>query len=147
MLFVYKHFEVLFALLIAVFLGLFFSVGDCFLWSVHEMISAFFSFQELVANSGSDRNWKGMFIATLVILAVFGLIILSVIWLTPPEDLRPVGDKITFDDFLINRLAGNNFNGTWISGTYCTEYTTYLSGKKFDFAIGFIEITLTDRGS
>ena len=76
----------------------------------------FFIFQELVAHSGSDRNWKGMFIATLVILAVLGLILLSVIWMTPPEDLTPLGDKISFSDFLSNNLSGGLFNGTWISG-------------------------------
>ena len=69
-----------------------------------------------MAHSGSDRNWKGMFIATLVILAVLGLILLSVIWMTPPEDLTPMGDKISFGDFLSNNLSGGLFNGTWISG-------------------------------
>ena len=73
--------------------------------------------QELVANSGSDRNWKGMFIATLVILAVFGLIVLSVFLMTPPEDTQFNGHKISFKDFVENRLSGNKFNGTWISGT------------------------------
>ena len=70
----------------------------------------------MVANSGSDRNWKGMFIATLVILAVFGLIVLSVFLLTPPEDTEFNGHKISFNDFLNNRLNGNKFNGSWISG-------------------------------
>lgn len=35
--------------------------------------------QELVATSGSDRNWKGMFISTLVIVSILGLISLSVV--------------------------------------------------------------------
>ena len=78
--------------------------------------SYFFIFQELVANAGSDRNWKGMFIATLVILAVFGLIILSVIWMTPPEDTGLAGETISFEDFLNRKLVGETFNGTWISG-------------------------------
>ena len=57
-----------------------------------------------------------MFIATLVILAVFGLIILSVLWLTPPEETGLVGEAITFEDFLNRKLVGETFNGTWISG-------------------------------
>lgn len=73
-------------------------------------------FQELVATSASDRNWKGMFIATIVILAVLGLIVLSVILLTPPQDQSPTGRKISFGDFLSGNLSGNHFNGTWISG-------------------------------
>ena len=80
------------------------------------------NFQELVAHSGSDRNWKGMFIATLVILAVLGLILLSVIWMTPPEDLTPIGDKISFNDFLSNNLSGGLFNGTWISGKQTIQH-------------------------
>ena len=59
-----------------------------------------------------------MFIATLVILAVFGLIILSVIWLTPPEETGIIGETITFDDFFTRKLAGETFNGTWISGKF-----------------------------
>ena len=69
-----------------------------------------------MATSGSDRNWKGMFIATLVILAVFGLIVISVVLLTPPDEDAPAGEKIDFGDFLSNNLSGRRFNGTWISG-------------------------------
>ena len=57
-----------------------------------------------------------MFIALLVILAVFGLIFLSVIWMTPREKKGIVGNTISFDDFLARRLMGESFNGTWISG-------------------------------
>jgi hypothetical protein len=52
----------------------------------------------------------------ITIQAVLGLILLSVIWMTPPEDLTPHGDKISFGDFLSNNLSGGLFNGTWISG-------------------------------
>ena len=59
-----------------------------------------------------------MFIATLVILAVFGLIILSVLWLTPPEETGLIGEAITFEDFISRKLVGETFNGTWISGKF-----------------------------
>jgi hypothetical protein len=52
----------------------------------------------------------------ITIQAVLGLILLSVIWMTPPEDLTPHGDKMSFGDFLSNNLSGGLFNGTWISG-------------------------------
>ncbi|XP_071744838.1 prolyl endopeptidase FAP isoform X2 [Lepeophtheirus salmonis] len=71
--------------------------------------------RELVATSGSDRNWKGMLIAIVVILAVLGLILLSVLWMTPPPDTSPKGEKISFSDFLSNNLSGKFFNGSWVS--------------------------------
>ena len=72
--------------------------------------------QELVATSGSDRNWKGMFISTVVILSILGLITLSVLILRKEEGDSTAGAKVTFGDFLSDSLAGNAFNGTWISG-------------------------------
>ena len=71
-----------------------------------------------MANAGSDRNWKGMFIATLVILTVFGFIFLSVWWLTPVEEHGIIGNTISFEDFHSRKLVGENFNGTWISGKF-----------------------------
>lgn len=59
-----------------------------------------------------------MFIATLVILAVFGLIFLSVIWLTPTEKTGILGETIKFEDFLNRKLVGESFNGTWFSGEH-----------------------------
>ena len=50
-------------------------------------------FQELVATSGSDRNWKGMFISTVVILSILGLITLSVVIMREDEDDAPLGAK------------------------------------------------------
>ena len=72
--------------------------------------------QELVATSGSDRNWKGMFISTLVILSILGLITLSVVIMREDEKDDLAGPKVSFADFLSDSLAGNAFNGTWISG-------------------------------
>ena len=41
--------------------------------------------QELVAAVPSQRNWKGMAIAILVILSVIGLVALAVVIVTPPD--------------------------------------------------------------
>lgn len=39
--------------------------------------------QELVAASPGERNWRGIFIALLVIAAVLGLIVFSIFLLSP----------------------------------------------------------------
>ena len=75
-----------------------------------------FLLQELVATSGSDRNWKGMFISTVVILSILGLIALSVVVMREDDEGGPERPKVSFADFLSDSLAGNAFNGTWISG-------------------------------
>lgn len=47
------------------------------------MVNFMFVFQELVAISPERRNWRGIFIALLVIAAVFSLIIFSIFLLSP----------------------------------------------------------------
>ena len=74
-------------------------------------------FQELVAAVPSQRNWKGMGIAILVILSVIGLVALAVVIITPPDPgPRIRGRRIHLMDVLSGRLKPRYFNGTWISG-------------------------------
>ena len=76
-------------------------------------------FQELVAAVPSQRNWKGMGIAILVILSVIGLVALAVVIITPPDPgPRLRGRRIHLTDVLSGRLKPRYFNGTWISGTF-----------------------------
>ena len=73
--------------------------------------------QELVAAVPSQRNWKGMAIAILVILGVIGLVALSVVIVTPPDPgPRLRGRRIELLDILDGKLKPRYFNGTWISG-------------------------------
>lgn len=73
--------------------------------------------QELVAAVPSQRNWKGMGIAILVILSVIGLVALSVVIITPPDPgPRIKGRRIHLMDVLSRSLKPRYFNGTWISG-------------------------------
>ena len=69
--------------------------------------------QELVAAVPSQRNWKGMAIAILVILSVIGLVALAVVIVTPPDPgPRLRGRRIELLDILAGKLKPRYFNGT-----------------------------------
>ena len=78
-----------------------------------------YSLQELVAAVPSQRNWKGMAIAILVILSVIGMVALAV-YIVTPEDPGPrlKGRRIELRDVLFGRHKPRYFNGTWLSGKY-----------------------------
>lgn len=74
-------------------------------------------FQELVVSSPNERNWRGIFIALLVIVAVLGLIVFSIVLVSPPEEgPRVRGRKPTLEDIFVKLPPPPRFNGTWISG-------------------------------
>lgn len=73
--------------------------------------------QELVVSSPNERNWRGIFIALLVIVAVLGLIVFSIVLVSPPEEgPRTKGNKPTLEDIFVKLPPAARFNGTWISG-------------------------------
>ena len=71
-----------------------------------------------MAATPSQRNWKGIAIALLVIGAVIGLVALAVVIITPPDPgPRIKGRRIELEDILHeDRLKPRSLNGTWISG-------------------------------
>ncbi|XP_031634021.1 dipeptidyl aminopeptidase-like protein 6 isoform X2 [Contarinia nasturtii] len=72
--------------------------------------------KELVASSPSQRNWRGIFIALLVIAAVLGLIVFSIVLLSPEDEgSRVKGRRLTLGDINENTLKWKAFNGSWIS--------------------------------
>ncbi|XP_037032267.1 inactive dipeptidyl peptidase 10-like isoform X3 [Bradysia coprophila] len=72
--------------------------------------------EELVASSPSERNWRGIFIALLVIAAVLGLIVFSIFLLSPEDEgARVRGRRLTLSDVNGNGLRWRPFNGTWIN--------------------------------
>jgi hypothetical protein len=82
-----------------------------------------FLLQELVASTPNQRNWRGILIALLVIVAVLGLIVFSIVLLSPPEEgPRVKGRKFALEDVLGPHYRARRFNGTWVSGECSLTY-------------------------
>jgi len=87
-----------------------------------------FILQELVASTPNQRNWRGILIALLVIVAVLGLIVFSIVLLSPPEEgPRVKGRKFSLDDVLGPHYRARRFNGTWVSGECALIYWLFNS--------------------
>ncbi|XP_014205084.1 dipeptidyl aminopeptidase-like protein 6 [Copidosoma floridanum] len=75
--------------------------------------------EELVSTNPNQRNWRGILIALLVIIAVLALIVTSVALLTPPEEgPRIKGLRISLSNVLYGELAPLLFNGSWVSNKH-----------------------------
>lgn len=63
------------------------------------------------------RNWRGIFIALLVIAGVLGLIVFSIFLLSPDlEGIKSFGRKFVLTEISDNTFVRNSKNnGTWIS--------------------------------
>ncbi|XP_017888921.1 inactive dipeptidyl peptidase 10 isoform X3 [Ceratina calcarata] len=81
--------------------------------------------EELVSGNPNQRNWRGILIALLVIVAVLALIVTSVALLTPPDEgPRVRGAKLKLSErgnifqVLSGELKPLFFNGSWVSGQH-----------------------------
>ncbi|CAG9131474.1 unnamed protein product [Plutella xylostella] len=75
--------------------------------------------RKLVVGTAQQRNWRGILIALLVIVAVLALIVTSVVLLTPPDEgPRVKGRRLRIQDILDDDLKPVRWNGTWISGEW-----------------------------
>ncbi|XP_065222980.1 inactive dipeptidyl peptidase 10-like isoform X2 [Planococcus citri] len=74
--------------------------------------------EELVSITPNERNWRGICIALLVIIAVLALILFFIVLLSPPYEgpFNP-GIKFTIDHVTGSEFKSSPFNGTWISET------------------------------
>ncbi|XP_058126920.1 dipeptidyl aminopeptidase-like protein 6 [Anopheles ziemanni] len=73
-------------------------------------------FEELTVSSSEKRNWRGIFIALLVIAAVLGLIVFSILLLSPEiESSKLHGRRISLYDIKSGRYEWNRQNGSWIN--------------------------------
>ncbi|XP_050434838.1 prolyl endopeptidase FAP-like isoform X2 [Adelges cooleyi] len=72
--------------------------------------------EELVVITPNERNWRGILIALLVIIAVLGLIIFFIVLLSPPyQGPRNLGSKFTVEQIVGDTFKAPPFNGSWIS--------------------------------
>lgn len=69
---------------------------------------------ELVGNTGPQRNWRGIAIALLVIVVVCALIVTAVILATPTNETVNHGEKFTLDDYLDKLFKPKVFETTWL---------------------------------
>ncbi|KAH0950071.1 hypothetical protein HN011_006753 [Eciton burchellii] len=75
--------------------------------------------EELVSANPNQRNWRGILIALLVIVAVLALIVTSVALLTPPDDgPRIRGARLRLSEVLSGELSPLLFNGSWASNRH-----------------------------
>lgn len=72
---------------------------------------------ELVAAGPDNKNWRGIGIALLVIVAVCALIVTAIVLLTPGDKGPHVkSTKINLDEVVKGYYSYRRFNGTWLSG-------------------------------
>ncbi|GJQ82661.1 hypothetical protein Trydic_g19678 [Trypoxylus dichotomus] len=91
-----------------------------------KIVAPYSYVEELVVSSPNERNWRGIFIALLVIVAVLGLIVFSIVLVSPPEEgPRVRGRKPTLEDIFLKLPQPSRFNGTWISDCEFVYRDTY----------------------
>ncbi|XP_033473242.2 inactive dipeptidyl peptidase 10-like [Epinephelus lanceolatus] len=63
---------------------------------------------------GPDRNWKGIAISLLVIMAVLSLIGLSIVLLSKDDSGKPFGSRLTLDDLFQRNFQIHDPDAKWI---------------------------------
>uniref|UniRef100_A0AAQ4RD44 Inactive dipeptidyl peptidase 10-like n=1 Tax=Gasterosteus aculeatus aculeatus TaxID=481459 RepID=A0AAQ4RD44_GASAC len=101
---------------------------------------------DLGSSDGPPRNWKGIGIAVVVILAVMSLVILSVILLTPDESHLLLRSHLTMEDLERAEFKVHNPCAAWLNENEVALRTR--EGQVLSFTLNSnITSTLVDNSS
>uniref|UniRef100_A0A3Q2Y8M7 Inactive dipeptidyl peptidase 10-like n=1 Tax=Hippocampus comes TaxID=109280 RepID=A0A3Q2Y8M7_HIPCM len=100
--------------------------------------------QEFVDISTPQRNWKGIAISLLVIVAVCSLITMSVVVLTPADHPASVKSPLTVDDLYSSEFTVHDPEVTWISDSEVVYRNRDNHVVKFDFTRNETQVLLSN---
>ncbi|XP_037331402.2 inactive dipeptidyl peptidase 10-like isoform X1 [Pungitius pungitius] len=100
--------------------------------------------KEFVDVSPAQRNWKGIAISLLVIVAVCSLITMSVVVLTPAEQPSSGRSRLTVSDLYEPEFSVHDPEAKWISNSEVVYRNRDGHVIKFNFASNETEVILTN---
>ncbi|KAM8902863.1 inactive dipeptidyl peptidase 10-like isoform 2-T2 [Spinachia spinachia] len=100
--------------------------------------------EEFVDVSPAQRNWKGIAISLLVIVAVCSLITMSVVVLTPAEQPSSGRSRLTVSDLYKPEFSVHDPEAKWISNSEVVYRNRDGHVIKFNFASNETEVVLTN---
>ncbi|XP_054648944.1 inactive dipeptidyl peptidase 10-like isoform X1 [Dunckerocampus dactyliophorus] len=100
--------------------------------------------KEFVDVSPPQRNWKGIAISLLVIVAVCSLITMSVVVLTPAELPGSTRSPLTVEDLYSSELSVHSPEATWISDSVVAYRNRDGHVVTFDFILNKTEVLLNN---